>query len=1487
MPKPLNTLTLLLALFFAGSYSQAQFSQPGELDTSFNFGQPNGYIVNDPNLGTGANNGVWTTAIQPDGKILIGGNFTNYNGTSRNRIARLNADGSLDTTFNPGTGANGTVQTTTLQPDGKILIGGIFQSYNGFSRNRIARLNADGSLDATFNPVSGANDDVNALALQSDGKMLIGGFFTSYNSVSRNRIARLNADGSLDATFNPGTGASGSVLSFTLQPDGKVIIGGEFLTYNGTARNRIARLNADGTLDATFNSGTGADGSVRSLARQPDGKILVGGGFITYNGTGRNHIARLNADGSLDATFNPGTGANSSVQTTTLQPDGKILIGGEFSTYNGTSRNRIARLNVDGSLDATFDPGTGANSTVLTTAPQPDGKILIGGAFLIYNGTSRNRIARLNANGTLDATFNPITGADQQVLTTTLQPNGKILIGGWFTNYNGTSRNRIARLNADGSLDETFNPGSGSNNDVEAITLQPDGKILIGGAFTTFNGTSRNCIARLNIDGTLDATFNPGTGASSRVESVALQPDGKILIGGSFTTYNGTSRHRIARLNADGTIDTTFNPGTGADGSVISMTLQPDGKIIIGGNFITFNGTTRSRIARLNINGTLDATFNPGTGPDQLVSTTKLQPDGKILIGGLFTNYNGTSMNRIVRLNADGTVDITFMAGTGANLYVRTITLQPDGKIIIAGQFSFYNGTPRNLIARLNADGTLDATFNPGLGANAIVNSTTLQPDGKIIIGGEFTTFNGIIRNKIARIFSPICPTISNTTSTAAICQGQTKLLSGTPAGTWSIVSGAGSISDSVFSANGAAGLVTVVNNVGGCLSPTVTFTVNPLPSVSNAGPNQNLCVDTATLNGNNPSVGVGAWSSLGTAIVTTPSSRLSGVSNLVAGNNLFVWTVTSGVCAPSRDTVVITRAVSPTVSNARNDTTVCSTTVTLNGNTATIGTGLWTSLDGAALTTATSPNSGVTGLVVGINRFVWTISNGVCSPSRDTVNIIREAAPTTSAAGVDQTVCATAATLSGNVPSTGTGLWTSIGSALVTTPGSNTSGVTGLAVGNNLFVWTISNGSCTPSRDTVNIIREAAPTTSAAGVDQTVCATAVTLSGNVPSTGTGLWTSIGSALVTTPGSNTSGVTGLAVGNNLFVWTISNGSCTPSRDTVNIIREAAPTTSNAGVDQTLCLATASLSGNVPSTGAGLWTSIGSALVTTPGSNTSGVTGLAVGNNLFVWTVSNGSCTPSRDTVNIIREDAPTTSAAGVDQTVCATAATLSGNVPSTGTGLWTSIGSALVTTPLSNTSGVTGLVAGNNLFVWTISNGICNPSRDTVNIQRDASPTPSFAGPDQTDTFATATLNGNAPGVGTGIWSSLGSAIVTNPSNRQSGVTNLMLGNNLFVWTISNGVCIPSRDTVNIIRNSLTHFIDKTKSEWLGKVFPVPFHSELRIQATESFLYELLDLRGLTIMSGATATTEAHLFTDHLASGIYFVKIMGKNGAVIRKVMKE
>ena len=295
--------------------------------------------------------------------------------------------------FDPN--ANGTVNVVVAQPDGKILLGGSFTSVLGVARNRIARLNPDGTLDTAFNP--NANSTVYSIAVQADGKILAGGDFTSIGGQTRNRIARLDATTGLADSFNPN--ANFLVFSIAVQADGVILAGGDFTTIGGQTRNHIARLNTDGTLDMAFNPN--ANGFVSAIAVQADGKILAGGDFManSIGGQTRNFIARLDPTTGMADSFNPN--ANLFVRTIAVQADGKILAGGYFNGANsigGQARNRIARLDATTGLADSFDPN--ANNIVRSIAVQADGKILVGGFFSGANsigGQPRNFIARLDA----------------------------------------------------------------------------------------------------------------------------------------------------------------------------------------------------------------------------------------------------------------------------------------------------------------------------------------------------------------------------------------------------------------------------------------------------------------------------------------------------------------------------------------------------------------------------------------------------------------------------------------------------------------------------------------------------------------------------------------------------------------------------------------------------------------------------------------------------------------------------------------------------------------------------------------------------------------------------------------------------------------------------------------------------------------------------------------------------------------------------------
>ncbi len=738
-----RALLLSIAISFASLLALSASAQDGSLDLSFNPTDV-GY-----GFGDGADGEVLASAIQPDGKVIIGGAFTHVHGVARGHIARLNTDGTVDNSF-PGANvsAGGNVQTIALQADGKILIGGSFTTYGGNALFGLARLNSDGTLDPGFNMGTGLNGWVSAINVQNDGKILVAGSFTTYNGTLRMKITRVLTSGAIDPSFDPGVGPVGNLTALAIQSDGKILVGGVFTTWNGAAHRSLVRLNSDGTLESGYNTAAGTVGDVNCLALQSDGKVLLGGNFTAWGGTPRNRIARLSTAGLLDATFNPGNGPSNQVRTIRVLGTGKLLVGGDFGNYNGTNRQNIARVNTDGTLDATFDPGTGAYTRVNTVTVQPDGKLVLGGSFPRYNGIGRRNFVRTTADGVLDAGYATNTGANDVVFDCKLQPDGKVLIAGEFTLVNGIGRNRIARLNADGSVDPTFAPLSGADAAVYSIALQPDGKILIAGEFTSVNGSARNRVARLNANGSTDATFVPGSGANSEAYNVLLQPDGKVLVGGAFTQFNGVAQGCLVRLNATGTVDNTFTTGTGLNAALQDFALQPDGRIVVAGNFTTFNGTPRSRIARLNADGTLDLSYN--TGFDNVVRCLAFQADGKLVVGGGFTLVNGYTRQSCARLNADGSVDTAFDPGT-VNGSMLSVALLADGRIVFGGAFSQFGGHVFESLVRVGVNGAADPGFSPS-GPGNPVYAIAVQPDGKLLVGGQSTHMGGIGRNRIARL---------------------------------------------------------------------------------------------------------------------------------------------------------------------------------------------------------------------------------------------------------------------------------------------------------------------------------------------------------------------------------------------------------------------------------------------------------------------------------------------------------------------------------------------------------------------------------------------------------------------------------------------------------------------------------------------------------------------------------------------------------------
>ena len=390
--------------------------------------------------------------------------------------------------------------------------------------------------------------------------------------------------GSVDQTTASGIGFNNYVLSLALQADGDLLAGGNFTFYNQYPIDYVARLNTDASRDSTFLvNQAGANGLVNQVLSQvpaggqTNGNIMLAGGFSQVDQVNRAGIARLNPDGSLDTTFNPGAGADNAVYavaqqflpgaTTNVPNLAYYVIGGSFENYDGYPAPGVGRLTATGAVDPNFNPQAGiggSNAAVRAVAIDANNRILLGGDFTIFNNQPHHHLVRLNVDGSLDSSFQAFDGVasdiNGSVRALLIQPDGQILIGGSFTNVSGSNYNCVARLNTDGSVDTSFNVGAGCDNLVLAIALDSQNRILLGGEFARASGVTRNGITRLNPDGTVDPTINFGYGANGYVDTIVIQENDEINVGGGFTTFDGLPENNFVRLyggaiSGDGSIE--------------------------------------------------------------------------------------------------------------------------------------------------------------------------------------------------------------------------------------------------------------------------------------------------------------------------------------------------------------------------------------------------------------------------------------------------------------------------------------------------------------------------------------------------------------------------------------------------------------------------------------------------------------------------------------------------------------------------------------------------------------------------------------------------------------------------------------------------------------------------------------------------------------------------------------------------------------------
>jgi hypothetical protein len=720
------------------------------------------------------------------GKILVGGDFLVYRKDPAVRLLRLNSDFTLDTSFKPAV-INSSVYSIALADDGSIYIGGTFTNVGGKVRNRVARLTSTGALDEGFVP-PGFNSTVMTLALSPDqNRIYVGGAFTALTTTpatAMNRLAALRTyDGALDTAFQLKTNTEQTVTGFnstvwTILPEpttSHIFVGGQFTNYGGVSQARLIKLDETGEIDGSLNLGSGFDNTVVILKADSHQRLYVGGSFGRYRGSSYYaRLVRLKADGAPDTDFNKGQSTsprlNSTVYALELdETNQKVYVGGDFTLYGTSALTRLARLSMlDGSLDSTMTGGT--NGTLQALALTDSGKLIGGGNFQRYAGESTAFFfAASGTSGALDAesprgsNLNNVVYANARMIENVASPREslKYFVAGSFTTYNGEIANRIVKLDRLGNMDKSFTAPV-INSNVYAIAWDDqDKKLYIGGTFTMVNGVVRNRIARLNADGTHDTSFVPD-GFDSDVYAIALArlPNNGarvVYVGGKFTKNGSAAAGRLVRLGTDGKVDTNFATGTGFDNNVAALMVVPgndDHAVFVGGSFTKYNtGFNAPRLVKLASDGTMAAGFEPGAGFNGSVQALTWVPAEEALyVGGAFSRYQTSIVaNRIAKLDSTGAMAAGFNA-TGFNSTVFALDYDADNDLIWAGgAFTSFRGVTQGRMAAMGRDGSRVAAFNAPVGFNSDVRAISASYWG-VVAGGLGSSYEGDISGFLARL---------------------------------------------------------------------------------------------------------------------------------------------------------------------------------------------------------------------------------------------------------------------------------------------------------------------------------------------------------------------------------------------------------------------------------------------------------------------------------------------------------------------------------------------------------------------------------------------------------------------------------------------------------------------------------------------------------------------------------------------------------------
>ena len=642
---------------------------------------------------------VQALAIDDSGRIYVGGNFTSIAGANRQRLARFLPDGSLDPDWTPVSSA--TVSALRLDSTGRVYAIGGFSVIEGQPQRSLARIGTDGEIDASWD-AGPLNASIFTIAVDSDDSLLVAGLFSSIGGVSRSGIARLLAlDGSVDPQWAPQPSNSVHTL---LTLDGFIYIGGLFDTLSGQSIAGLARVSGPtAEVDTSWDPEV-TQGGVFALAADPDGRLLIEGSFLNVGGLARSFLARVSSGASamVDAAFAPV--ATGSAQSLDVHADGRVLVGGTLAAVEGESRTGVVVLNDAGELHPkAVDAERAGEVNVL--AGDELGNVYLAGGFRRIGSTLRTGLARIDAEGQLDADWSPAPNAE--VRSMVADSGGALFVAGNFSAIDGVPRIGLARLLPDGTPDPAWI--ANANSPITQIALDPaEGWLYATGSFTLLGGVSVSRLGRIAVaTGAADAGWAPTPDAS--VSRILPDRDGGLYVAGGFTSFASGSRLRLARIAADASL-TGFDAAP--DGSIVDMALRDNGDLYVAGNFSNIGGAARPGLARLDgDSGVADPQWVPGSAP--FVNRLASDEGDLLYVGGQFSSLGGTPRRRLARYlgSEAGVPDPAWNPGLGLTsvdgTQLRALLPMADAGLLVAGRLARVAGQPRTALAALPSTQTL------------------------------------------------------------------------------------------------------------------------------------------------------------------------------------------------------------------------------------------------------------------------------------------------------------------------------------------------------------------------------------------------------------------------------------------------------------------------------------------------------------------------------------------------------------------------------------------------------------------------------------------------------------------------------------------------------------------------------------------------------------------------------------------------------------